>query len=63
MITISATNFLILGADIGQFLKETQKYIYQTGGAVATISYPPIMATGNNRTFLALLAPGGPNPG
>jgi outer membrane protein assembly factor BamB len=50
-------------ADTGQLLWETQKDIYTTTQTFPTTSYPPIMATGNNRTFLALLAPGGPGPG
>jgi outer membrane protein assembly factor BamB len=52
-------------ADSGQFLWETQQDIYQMGGSVPSSSYPPFMATANNRTFLAVVAStgGAPMPG
>jgi len=39
-------------ADTGQFLWETQQDIFQMG-AMPIASFPPLMATANNRTFLA----------
>jgi outer membrane protein assembly factor BamB len=44
-------------ADTGQFLWETQKDIYQMAAPMATSSTYPFMATSNNRTYLAVIAP------
>jgi hypothetical protein len=44
-------------ADTGQFSWETQKDVYQMGAGAPISSYPPFMATADNRTYLAVIAP------